>query len=189
MSSSRAVRAVFTSPVGGVGRTASVLASAWALAEENKRVMGVDLDFGLPSLSHSLLSETNSRPVSGTVDWLVGDAVPVPADIVVEIGAKDKRFMFVPSYGTNADDYIDKLQSMTARSGVMLRLRALLNRLEERFRPDVTLIDAPAGLDGFASSCMTGLDANRLFLFVSNKVDVWRNYDILFRHWEKTGIL
>ena len=189
MSSSRTVRAVFASPAGGVGRTASVLASAWALTEENKRVMVVDLDFRSPSLSHSLLSETNSRPASGTVDWLAGDAVPVPADIIVEVGAKDKRFMFVPSCGTNADGYIDKLQSMTARSDVAMRPRDLLNRLEERFRPDITLIDAPAGLDGFASSCMTGLDADRLFFFVSNKVDVWRNYDILFQHWEKTGIL
>lgn len=82
MSSSRAVRAVFASPAGGVGQTASVLASAWALAEGNKRVMAVDLDFGSPSLSHSLLSETNSRPAFGTVDWLVGDAVFASADIV-----------------------------------------------------------------------------------------------------------
>lgn len=189
MSSSRAVRAVFASPAGGVGRTASVLASAWALTNENKRVLAVDLDFGSPSLSHSLLSETNSRPAFGTVDWLAGDAAFASADIVAEIAVKDKRFMFVSSCGTNADGYIGKLQSMTARSDVAMRPRDLLNRLEERFRPDVTLIDAPAGLDGFASSCMTGLDADRLFLFVSNKVDVWRNYDILFRHWEKTEIL
>ena len=189
MSSWHAVRAVFASPAGGVGRTASVLASAWALAEENKRVLAVDLDFGSPSLSHSLLFETDSRPAFGTVDWLAGDAVPVPADIVAEVAVQDKQFMFVPSCGTNADGYIGKLQSMTARSGVTMYLRDLLNRLEERFRPDVTLIEAPAGLDGFASSCMAGLDADRLFLFVSNKVDVWRNYDMLFRHWEKTGIL
>nr|VFJ60607.1 MAG: hypothetical protein BECKFW1821B_GA0114236_10583 [Candidatus Kentron sp. FW] len=45
------------------------------------------------------------------------------------------------------------------------RLRRLLDALEERWRPDVVLIDSRAGIDEVASACLTDLSATMILLF------------------------
>ena len=190
MSSKHAFRASFSSVAGGVGRTTSVLASAWSLSENGKRVIVVDLNFRSPFLLHSLPSETVACPVPGIADWLAKNTVSIPENIATVMS--DERFIFVPACGTDSDDYVNQLSVAMARSNIIERLRTLLYHLEERFEPDLILIDAPAGLDNFSLSCMIELDVDCLFLFVANKNDIWRNYRILFQHWNtksKTGML
>jgi len=63
-------RIVFFSIKSGVGRSTALAASAWALAQQGKRVLVLDLDLESPGLSSSLLPD-DRRPSYGIADWLV----------------------------------------------------------------------------------------------------------------------
>ena len=67
-------RTVFFSIKGGVGRSTALAATAWALAEQGKKVLVLDLDLESPGLSSALLPE-DRRPSYGITDWLVEDLV------------------------------------------------------------------------------------------------------------------
>lgn len=189
MSLSHAFRALFSSLAGGVGRSAAVCAAAWGLAKEGKRALVVDLNFRSPELSRSLLSDM-ATPVWGIADWLTDDRASVrAADVVAEISVLEKRFLLAPACGTHDGNYMKNLQNISRRNDVVSRLKGLLSYWEDRFEVDVTLVDAPAGLDGFSLSCMTELGADELFLFISDKTGMRHNYDMLFRYWRETGAL
>lgn len=69
------------------------------------------------------------------------------------------------------------------------RLNRLISDVERRWGIDFTLIDSRAGLDEFASACVTELGASFIFLFVIDGEQTWNGYKILVDHWQKIGCL
>jgi hypothetical protein len=106
-------RVVFFSIKGGVGRSSALAATAWALAEQGKRVLVLDLDLESPGLSSSLLP-SDRRPSKGIADWLVEDLVnngdTVLDDMVAESAlSRDGEISIVPAHGRDPGEYIAKL--------------------------------------------------------------------------------
>lgn len=197
-SNTSAPRIVFYSIKGGVGRSTALAATAWALAEQGKRVLVLDLDLESPGLSSSLLPE-DRRPTYGIVDWLVEDLVDNGAPIFESMVAASAlshngEIFVVPAHGLDSGEYIAKLGRVwmpkANASGVrepwFMRLRRLLDSLEAKWLPDVTLIDSRAGIDEVASACITALSASTILLFAIDGDQTWDGYRTLFRHWRKT---
>jgi hypothetical protein len=188
-------RIVFYSIKGGVGRSTALAASAWALAEQGKKVMVFDLDLESPGISSSLLP-AEKCPAYGMVDWLLEDLVDNAANVLPYMtGLSDVShngvIYVVPAHGKEAGEYIDKLgrvwmsktRSDNSRETWQMRLNRLLKELETYYKPDVVLIDSRAGIDEVSSACITGLGAERVLLFALDSEQTWTGYNILFRHW------
>ncbi len=194
-------RTVFFSIKGGVGRSTALAATAWALAEQGKKVLVLDLDLESPGLSSALLPE-DRRPSYGITDWLVEDLVN-NGDVVFEnmvatsALSHNGEILVVPAHGANPGEYIAKLgrvwmpkiDSNGKRHLWSDRLRRLLEELEVRWQPDVTLIDSRAGIDEVASACITELSASTILLFAIDGDQTWSGYRVLFQHWNKTGVV
>jgi hypothetical protein len=194
-------RIVFFSIKGGVGRSTALAATAWALAESGKRVLVLDLDLESPGLSSSLLPE-DRRPTHGIADWLVEDLVDNGFTVFENMVATSSlshngEIYVVPAHGAEAGEYIAKLgrvwmpkvSTHGSRESWSQRLSRLLEELEKRWSPDVTLIDSRAGIDEVASACLTGLSASMILLFAIDGDQTWSGYQILFRHWRITGVV
>ncbi|MDA8229738.1 MAG: AAA family ATPase [Magnetospirillum sp.] len=194
-----AQRIVFFSIKGGVGRSTALAATAWVLAERGERVLVLDMDLESPGLSSSLLPQ-DRRPAYGIADWLVEDLVDnselVFADMVATSElSRNGDILVVPAHGKDPGEYLSKLgrvwMSKAGRNGQREswpeRLRRLLDRVEERWRPSVVLIDSRAGIDEAASACLTGLGASTILLFAIDGDQTWTGYRMLFRHWRKAG--
>lgn len=197
--SPEAPRIVFFSIKGGVGRSTAMAVAAWSLAEEGKRVMVLDLDLESPGLSSSLLPE-EKRPAYGVTDWLVEDLVDNTDEVFKNMtGTSDLshngEILVVPAHGKEPGEYIAKLGRVWmpkigaegSRESWPVRLNRLLDELENRWQPDVILIDSRAGIDEVASACITSLGAKGILLFSIDGDQTWSGYRILFRHWHKTG--
>jgi cellulose biosynthesis protein BcsQ len=194
-------RMVSYSIKGGVGRSTALAVTAWALAEEGKKVMVLDMDIESPGLSSSLLPEEKS-PAYGITDWLVedladnGDAVFPYMTAVSEI-SRNGEIRIVPAHGREPGEYISKLGRVwmsktrpdTTREPWHQRLNRLLSSLESQWNPDVVLIDSRAGIDEIAAACVTCLGAEDIFLFALDSEQTWRGYQILFDHWNKNQIV
>ena len=191
-------RVVFFSIKGGVGRSSALAATAWALAEQGKRVLVLDLDLESPGLSSSLLP-SDRRPSKGITDWLVEDLVnngdTVLDDMVAESAlSRDGEISVVPAHGRDPGEYIaklgrawmPKLNADDRREPWPERLSRLLDILESRRNPDIVLIDSRAGIDEIASACLTGLGASLILLFALDGDQTWSGYRIIFQHWLKT---
>ncbi len=63
----------------------------------------------------------------------------------------------------------------------------MIEALETRWQPNITLIDSRAGIDEIASSIVTDLGASLVLLFAVNGTQTWSGYRVLFQHWRKTG--
>jgi MinD-like ATPase involved in chromosome partitioning or flagellar assembly len=192
-------RIVFFSIKGGVGRSTALAVTAWSLAQSGKRVLVLDLDLESPGLSSSLLPP-EKQPVYGITDWLVEDLVDngnlIFDDMVATSElAHDGEIYVVPSHGANPGDYVAKLSRVwmpkaldaTQRECWSARLLRLLTKLEERYQPDVVLLDSRAGIDEVAGTCVTDLGANLVLLFALEGAQTWNGYRILFKHWQQTG--
>ncbi|MDR1948298.1 MAG: AAA family ATPase [Spirochaetaceae bacterium] len=192
---SGASRIVFFSIKGGVGRSTALAAAAWALAEEGKKVMVLDLDLESPGLSGSLLPR-NICPTYGITDWLVEDLINNGTAVFPYMTATSDlshngEIYVVPAYGKDAGEYIAKLgrvwmskyKSDGSRELWQNRLNRLLEELENEWHPDVILIDSRAGIDEVSSVCITSLGAEAVLLFAVDSEQTWTGYDILFRHW------
>lgn len=198
--STGATRIVFFSIKGGVGRSTAIAASAWSLAQGGKRVMVLDLDLESPGLSTSLLP-VGRRPKYGITDWLVEDLVDNGDEVFESMVASselshDGDIFVVPSHGADAGEYVAKLgrawmPKATAQGSESWsrRLQRLISKLEERWAPDVILIDSRAGIDEVASACVTDLGAHLVLLFALDGDQTWSGYRILFRHWRTTGVV
>ncbi|MFB2351031.1 hypothetical protein, partial [Priestia megaterium] len=105
-------------------------------------------------------------------DWLVEDLVDngdaVFEDMVATSDiAHDGEIYVVPAHGHDPGDYIAKLGRVWMpkinddgkQEGWSQRLRRLLDQLEQRWQPDIILIDSRSGIDEVASSCVTDLGA------------------------------
>lgn len=193
-------RIVFFSIKGGVGRSTATAMVAWALAQGGKKVMVVDLDLESPGLSRSLLSE-DKRPRFGVTDWLVEDLVEngdlVFKDMVATSDLSyDGEIYVVPAHGDKPGEYISKLGRVWMpkitpegkREAWPGRLNRLLLDLESTWEPDVILIDSRSGIDEIASACITDLGAAGILLFALDGDQTWSGYEVLFRHWLKTGV-
>jgi hypothetical protein len=194
-------RTVFFSIKGGVGRSTALAATAWALAEQGKKVLVLDLDLESPGLSSALLPE-DRRPFYGITDWLVEDLVNNGAVVFENMVATSAlshngEILVVPAHGANPGEYIAKLgrvwmpslDTQGKRESWSDRLRRLLDDLEGRWQPDVTLIDSRAGIDEVASACITELSASTILLFAIDGDQTWSGYRVLFQHWRKTGVV
>lgn len=199
--SSLATRTVFFSIKGGVGRSSALAATAWSLAESGKKVMVLDLDLESPGLSSSLLP-TERRPKFGICDWLVEDLTGNSDIIFDDMVASSPlshngEILVVPAHGDDPGEYIAKLgrvwMSTLGVDGRIItwseRLASMLDKLEERWRPDVVLIDSRAGIDEVASACLTELGATNILLFAISGDQTWSGYRILFKHWHTTGVI
>jgi hypothetical protein len=193
-------RIVFFSIKGGVGRSTALAAAAWTLAQAGKRVLVLDLDLESPGLSSSLLSP-DRQPQYGITDWLVEDLVGntqiVLESMVASSGlSHDGEIYVAPAHGAVPGEYIAKLGRVWmpkvcadgSRELWSTRLQRLLKNLEERFKPDVVLIDSRAGIDEVASSCVTDLGATLVLLFALEGSQTWTGYRILFEHWQRAGV-
>lgn len=198
---SGAPRIVFYSIKGGVGRSTALAAAAWALAEDGRRVLVMDLDLESPGLSASLLPE-DRRPTFGVTDWLVEDLVDngdAVFDAMTSMSplSSSGEIIVAPAHGADPGAYIAKLgrvwmpktETTTRRREIWpQRLHRLLDALEQRHHPDIILIDARAGIDEVASACLADLGATLILLFALDGDQTWGGYEILFEHWRKTNV-
>ncbi len=195
-----APRVVFFSIKGGVGRSTALAATAWASAQAGKRVLVVDLDLESPGLSSAILTP-EKQPKYGVTDWLVEDLLNNGDEVFQSMVAtsdlaRDGEIYVVPAHGADPGEYISKLgrawMSKALEDGRRevwgARLKRLLNDLEERWKPDVILIDSRAGIDEIASSCITDLGATLVLLFAIEGTQTWSGYRILFEHWRRMGV-
>ena len=133
-----AKRIVITSGKGGVGKTTVTANLGIALAYFGKKVLLVDVDFGLNNLD--VVMGVENKVAFDMIDVINGRCRPKQA--IIECGAK-KNLYVLPSIGVDNVDAI---------SGQNIKL--ILENLSQMF--DYILIDCPAGLDlGFhrAVSC------------------------------------
>lgn len=197
--STSAARVVFFSIKGGVGRSTALAATAWSLAQSGKRVLIVDLDLESPGLSSAIIP-SSKQPKYGVTDWLVEDLLNNGQEVFDSMVAlsdlsRDGEIYVVPAHGAQPGEYIAKLgrawMSKALDGGHRQpwgeRLKRLLNDLEDKWKPDVILLDSRAGIDEIASSCVTELGANLVLLFALEGNQTWSGHRILFEHWNRMG--
>jgi hypothetical protein len=195
-----APRIVFFSIKGGVGRSTALAATAWSLAQAGQRVLVLDLDLESPGLSSSLLPG-EKRPTYGITDWLVEDLVNNGDALLDDMRAvsdlsHDGQIDVIPAHGRDPGEYVSKLgRAWMSKVGAdgqreswSQRLERLLQALEQKFQPDVILIDSRAGIDEVASACVTGLGARGVLLFALEGEQTWTGYSVLFQHWLRAGV-
>jgi MinD-like ATPase involved in chromosome partitioning or flagellar assembly len=191
-------RFVFYSIKGGVGRSTALAVTAWALAEEGKRVLVLDMDLESPGISSSLLS-SEKAPMYGIVDWLVEDLIDNGDTITQDIFSvsdlsRNGEIFIVPSYGKKPGEYISKIGRVwmpkindNNRELWQNRMNRLIKTLTKQHKPDVILIDSRAGIDEISSACITSFGAESILLFSIDSDQTWNGYRILFDHWHMTG--
>jgi hypothetical protein len=194
-------RIVFYSIKGGVGRSTALAAVAWGFAEQGKSVLVVDLDLESPGLSTALLPD-GQRPAFGVTDWLVEDLVDNSDAILPDMTAlsplsRNGDIRVIPAHGASAGEYIAKLGRVWmpkydqggAREEWPERLKRLLDALEDRWNPDIVLVDSRSGIDEVASACLAHLGAKLILLFSLDNSQNWEGYRIIFRHWHSAGVV
>jgi hypothetical protein len=192
-------RMVFFSIKGGVGRSTALAAASWALAEEGKKVLVLDLDLESPGIS-SLLLPPERYPVYGILDWITEDLVDnggVVFEYMTALSAisNSGEIHVIPAHGKETGEYISKLgrawmpkpDIAGGREPWYKRLDRLIQKLEHAWEPDVILIDSRAGIDEVSAACVSCLGAKNVFLFGLDSEQTWVGYDILFRHWNRSG--
>nr|WP_314983428.1 P-loop NTPase [uncultured Pantoea sp.] len=193
-------RVVFFSIKGGVGRSTSLAATAWHLAQKGLKVLVLDLDLESPGLSSALLPKER-QPKYGITDWLVEDLVDSGDAIIESMVATsplshDGEIYVVPAHGISAGEYVSKLGRVWMpkinqdgkKEKWSNRLNRLINELEQKIAPDIILIDSRSGIDEVASCCVTDMGANLVLLYALDGQQTWNGYRILFDHWLKCGM-
>lgn len=196
-SESGPARVVFFSIKGGVGRSSALAATAWSLAQAGKKVLVLDLDLESPGLSTAILP-LEKQPAYGITDWLVEDLVDNGDNVMQHMVAssdlsRDGEILVIPAHGAHPGEYISKLgrvwmpklQANGSRESWSQRLQRLILQLENKYQPDIVLIDSRAGIDEVASSCITDLGARLILLFAIDGSQTWSGYKILFEHWQR----
>lgn len=192
------LRVTFFGIKGGVGRSSALLASAYHLLRQGKRVLVLDADFESPGVSSTLLAD-DLRPDYGLLDWFALDALrPDFANELISTARLYERsgldtsvsgegtVWVAPSFGRETQDYVGKLGRLyqdVAQQGYAQRFKRLLQSLEADLKPDVVLIDSRAGVDDTAAVALTQLDAHGL-LFATHGRATWTAYEHLFKHWQ-----
>jgi len=193
-------RIVFFSIKGGVGRSTSLAATAWHLAQKGLKVLVIDLDLESPGLSSTLLPP-DRQPKYGITDWLVEDLVDntdgmIDSMISISPLSNDGEIYVVPAHGVLAGEYVSKLGRVWMpkinTKGIQEkwsdRLKRLIDALERKTEADIILIDSRSGIDEVASCCVTDLGASLILLFALDGQQTWNGYRILFHHWLQCGL-
>lgn len=193
-------RVVFFSIKGGVGRSTSLAATAWHLAQKGRKVLILDLDLESPGLSSALLPKER-QPKYGITDWLIEDLVDNGDAIIDSMVATsplshDGEIYVVPAHGASAGEYVSKLgrawmpkiNQEGKKEKWALRLNRLIDNLEQSIAPDIILIDSRSGIDEVASCCVTDIGASLVLLYALDGQQTWNGYRILFDHWLKCGL-
>lgn len=194
-------RIVFFSIKGGVGRSTSLAASAWAFARAGRRVLVMDLDLESPGLSSALLP-TDRQPKYGITDWLVEDLVDNGNLLLDDMYATSNlttagEIYLVPAHGGDPGEYVAKLgrvwmprvDAKMHHESWSARLNRLINALEKRIGPDVILIDSRAGIDEVAAACVTDLGAHTILMFAIQGQQTWTGYRALLSHWQQRSVI
>ncbi len=192
------LRLVFFGIKGGVGRSSALLATAYHLLQQGKKVLVLDADFESPGVSATLLAET-LRPDYGLLDWFALDALAPPLTLeliqtrrIVERSGLDQlvttegTIWVAPAFGSQTQDYVGKLGRLyqdVGDQGYVQRFKKMLMALETELELDVVLIDSRAGVDDTAALALTQLDAHSL-LFATHGRATWAAYGHLFTHWQ-----
>jgi len=194
---------------GGVGRSTTIAAIAFLLAQQGKKVLVIDFDLESPGLS-SMLLPCDKYPEYGVVDWLVEDAVGNVDDLLLrDIVASsplaadlEGNIKTVPAMGAKTDDpridpyYVSKLSRIYAdvprSDGGMEhfsdRLERLVEVVEKQENPDVVLIDCRAGLHDLSAGSIVRI-TDESFLFIVDTPQSWEGYHMLFSHWNQCPAL
>jgi hypothetical protein len=185
-------RATFYGMKGGVGRSTALGLWARRLAQQDRKVLVIDLDLESPGVSSSLLP-IDARPTFGVVDWFVEDGVgQADAELLYAMigtsplaAGTGGEIRVVPAVGS-AGDLLDKLsRAYTVSFGE--RLARMIDALEAQERPEIVLIDSRAGLHDIAAVTVTRLNAWS-FLFAVDTPQTWEGYGHLFEAWrDKSG--
>ncbi len=196
--SGKTPRVTFYSLKGGVGRsTALMLWARHMTVQQGKRVLVVDLDLEAPGVASQLLA-ANELPRFGVIDWLAdrlvgaADAAMLDELVAPSVLAEGRQLLVVPAGGSSSlkhpFNYIAKLARAYASgdpdqvsSGFAQRIQALLTALEQRYQPDVVLIDSRAGLHETAAAALLQLDA-QVLLFAADLSGTWEGYRYLLSH-------
>lgn len=158
----------FYSFKGGVGRTTTLLACAWQLAKDGKRIALIDLDLEAPGLG-PLFDVRTSRGVadflvdhiatgSSSLDDMVGRSTALGAagDLIDILPAGNLDLMYLEKLAR-----IDFLASggtgSSLESPAEQAMEALLKLVHRKLKPDFIFIDSRAGLHDIA-----GLSLHRL---------------------------
>ncbi|MDR1962159.1 MAG: ParA family protein [Planctomycetaceae bacterium] len=198
-------RLAFYSFKGGVGRSTTVAAIAFLLAQSGKKVLVFDFDLESPGLASMLLPIEN-QPKYGIVDWLVEDSVDnVENHLLQDMAASsrlatnmDGNIKVIPAMGAKTDGeridpcYLAKLSRIYAdipkQDGRIERFSDRLERLviesEKSEKPDVVLIDCRAGLHDLSAGSIVRI-ADESFLFIVDTPQSWQGYRLLFSHWQQ----
>ena len=192
------LRIVYFGIKGGVGRSSALLASAYHLLAQGKKILVLDADFESPGVSATLLAD-ELRPDYGLLDWFALDALrPDLAEDLIStkrlcersgldaMASGEGTVWVAPSFGRATQDYVGKLGRLyqdVAEQGYVQRFKRLLESLEAQLTPDVVLIDSRAGIDDTAAVALTQLDAHGL-LFATHGRATWTAYEHLFKHWQ-----
>jgi hypothetical protein len=183
---------------GGVGRSTATAVLAWRLAQAGRRVLVVDLDLESPGVGATILP-SEAAPDFGVVDWFVEDSVGQADETLLRdmtaaspLGAGGGELIVAPSSGRLRDGYtyLPKLarayaeisEDLAEPSGFGGRLHRLILSLEERMKPDITLLDSRAGLHDIAAVAVTRMGATSL-LFAVDTAQTWEGYRALFQAW------
>ena len=189
-------RCTLFSVKGGVGRSTSAAVLAWHLARRGQQVLVVDLDLESPGLSSAML-DARAQPRFGVADWFVEELVGQGEQVVQQMMgapawahdlAGDVRV--APAHGQDPGEYLAKLGRVYMDSEDdpwAARLKRLLRRLEDDFKPTVVLLESRSGLHDIAAASVTDIDA-RVLLFAIDSNSTWTDYGILFRHWREQGL-
>ncbi len=188
---------------GGTGRSTTAAVMAHHLGLRGDRVLVVDLDLESPGVS-SMLLVAREHPEFGVVDWFVEDLVGQGEEVLEEVvgrpaWARDLPgdVLVVPAYGRAHEDYLPKLGRVyldlptREEAGYperwTARLRRFLRSLEERFQPDIVLLDTRSGLHDLAAAAVTDVPAHVLLFAVDSRA-TWVGYRILFQYWRDYAV-
>ncbi len=134
-------RIVITSGKGGVGKTTVCANLGYALAHLNKKVLMLDVDFGLNNLD--VVMGVENKIVFDVLDVMAGRCRPAQALIQDFF---EPNLFILPSNHTYCGNIDDE------------RLVNVLGQLQDQF--DYVLIDCPAGIDqGFVRATMCADEA------------------------------
>ncbi len=190
-------RACFFSIKGGVGRSTAAVHLAWQCARQGEKALLVDLDLESPGISSTIMN-ADDLPDYGILDWFVEDAVGQGEYILQRMVAESRlsekeegSILVAPVCGSETKNYLAKLSRCYAgthegNSGKTWaeRLAGMIEQLEMRHRPDVTIIDSRAGVNDIAAAVATRLDCE-VFLFALDTRQTWDAYESLFAAWHE----
>ncbi len=166
--SQRPAIVTFYSVKGGVGRTTALVACAWQLADEGRRVAVIDLDLEAPGLgaafevvtARGVLDALVDHVAAGSID-LEGLSAPASA-----LGARVARQIQVFPAGKLGPAYLEKLgrldYTLSTAPGLTSPIEGALQNLlklvaSQTPPPDYVLLDSRSGLHDLAGLSLHGL--------------------------------